>query len=164
MARSFVQLSMDERCVIARMHEKKISQAEIARTLRRDHSTICRELRPNFWHDREVPVAEGYWHVTAHQMAEDRRRRYRKLLRDALRRHHRRNAAGSSEPGYRCSSFSYAVGAPKISAIHRVDENCAQKVRIAIVIGTPMNAPNRPHTNDQKKTEKRTRKDDIASA
>lgn len=33
-ARSFVQLSMDERRVIARMHEKKISQAEIARTLR----------------------------------------------------------------------------------------------------------------------------------
>ncbi|TCR95125.1 helix-turn-helix domain-containing protein, partial [Rhizobium sp. BK418] len=35
MARSFVQLSMDERRVIARMYEKKISQAEIARTLRR---------------------------------------------------------------------------------------------------------------------------------
>ncbi|WP_413813800.1 helix-turn-helix domain-containing protein [Ensifer sp. LC163] len=29
----------------AGMHEKKISQAEIARTLRRDRSTICRELR-----------------------------------------------------------------------------------------------------------------------
>nr|WP_256436973.1 helix-turn-helix domain-containing protein [Ensifer sp. ENS09] len=70
---------MDERRVIARMHEKKISQAEIARTLRRDRSTICRELRRNFWHDREVPIAEGYWHVTAQQMAEDRRRRYRKL-------------------------------------------------------------------------------------
>jgi len=62
MARSFVQLSLDERRIIARMHEKKISQAEIARTLRRDRSTICRELRRNFWHDREVPVAEGYWH------------------------------------------------------------------------------------------------------
>lgn len=83
MARSFVQLSMDER-VIARMHEKKISQAEIARTLRRDRSTICRELRRNFWHDRDVPIAEGYWHVTAQQMAADRRRRYRKLLRDPL--------------------------------------------------------------------------------
>lgn len=82
MARSFVQLSLDERRIIARMHEKKISQAEIARTLRRDRSTICRELRRNFWHDHEVPIAEGYWHVTAHGMAEDRRRRYRKLLRD----------------------------------------------------------------------------------
>lgn len=82
MARSFVHLSLDERRIISRMHEKKISQAEIARTLRRDRSTICRELRRNFWHDREVPIAEGYWHVTAHGMASDRRRKYRKLLRD----------------------------------------------------------------------------------
>lgn len=82
MARSFVQLSLDERRIIARMHEKKISQAEIARSLGRDRSTISRELRRNFWHDREVPVAEGYWHVTAHRMAADRRRTYRKLLRD----------------------------------------------------------------------------------
>ncbi len=82
MARSFVQLSMDERRIIARMHERKISQAEIARALRRDRSTICRELRRNFWHDRDVPIAEGYWHVTAHGMASDRRRKYRKLLRD----------------------------------------------------------------------------------
>lgn len=82
MARSFAQLSLDERRIISRMHEKKISQAEIARTLRRDRSTICRELRRNFWHDREVPIAEGYWHVTAHGMASDRRRKYRKLLRD----------------------------------------------------------------------------------
>lgn len=82
MGRSFVQLNMDERRVIARMNEKKISQSEIARTLQRDRSTICRELRRNFWHDREGPIAEGYWHVTAQQMADDRRRRYRKLLRD----------------------------------------------------------------------------------
>jgi IS30 family transposase len=82
MARSFVQLSLDERRIIARMHEKKISQAEIARALRRDRSTICRELRRNFWRDRDVPIAEGYWHVTAHGMAVDRRRKYRKLLRD----------------------------------------------------------------------------------
>jgi IS30 family transposase len=82
MARSFVHLSLDEGRVIARMHDKKISQAEIARALRRDRSTICRELRRNFWHDREVPIAEGYWHVTAHGMAADRRRKYRKLLRD----------------------------------------------------------------------------------
>ena len=82
MARSFVQLSLDERRIIARMHEKKISQAEIARALCRDRSTICRELRRNFWHDRDVPIAEGYWHVTAHGMAVDRRRKYRKLLRD----------------------------------------------------------------------------------
>ena len=82
MARSFVQLSFDERRIIARMYEKKSSQAEIARALQRDRSTICREIRRNFWHDHDVPIAEGYWHMTAHGMAMDRRRRYRKLLRD----------------------------------------------------------------------------------
>ncbi|MQT15413.1 helix-turn-helix domain-containing protein [Rhizobiales bacterium Sp-1] len=45
MARSFVHLSLEERRVIARMHGEKSTQAEIARTLRRDRSTICRELR-----------------------------------------------------------------------------------------------------------------------
>jgi len=64
------------------MHERKIRQAEIARILGRDRSTISRELRRNFWHDREVPMAQGYWHVAAHGMAADRRRKYRKLLRD----------------------------------------------------------------------------------
>jgi len=54
MARSFVQLSMDERRIIARMHDKKISQAEIARTLGRDRSTISRELRRNYWHDAKA--------------------------------------------------------------------------------------------------------------
>jgi IS30 family transposase len=82
MARSFVQLSFDERRIIARMHEKKFSQAEIARALQWDRPTICREIRRNFWHDDDVPLAEGYWHMTAHRMAMDRRRRYRKLLCD----------------------------------------------------------------------------------
>ncbi|MCJ8052649.1 helix-turn-helix domain-containing protein [Shinella curvata] len=69
MARSFVQLSLGERRIIARVREKKINQAEIARALRRDRSTICRELRRNFWRDPEVPIVEGYWHVTAHGIA-----------------------------------------------------------------------------------------------
>jgi IS30 family transposase len=73
---------MDERRIIAQMHAKKISQAEIARTLDRDRATISRELRRNFGHDREVPIAKGYSHVTALQIAESRRRCYRKLLRD----------------------------------------------------------------------------------
>jgi len=83
-ARPFVQLSLDERRIISRMHEKKISQAEIAPALRRNRSTICRELRRNFSQDRAVPIAEGYWHVTARGMASDRRRKYRKLLRDPI--------------------------------------------------------------------------------
>ncbi|MFD1727452.1 helix-turn-helix domain-containing protein [Rhizobium viscosum] len=51
----------------------------MARTLRRDRSTIYRELRRNYWHDREVPLAQGYWHVTAQQMAAARRRKCRYL-------------------------------------------------------------------------------------
>lgn len=74
-------MSLDERRIIARMHEKKISQNEIARALRRDRSTISRELRRNFWRDEQVKIAEGYWHVTAHAMSVDRRRKYRKLVR-----------------------------------------------------------------------------------
>lgn len=45
-------MSLGERRVIARMHDKKISQAEIARTLSRVRSTICRKLR------RCIPVLD----------------------------------------------------------------------------------------------------------
>lgn len=86
MVRSFAQLSLDERRVVARMREQNISQSEIARVLGRNRSTICRELRRNFWHDAGLPIAEGYWPVTAQKMAETRRRRLCKLLRNpALR-------------------------------------------------------------------------------
>ncbi|MBB6487125.1 helix-turn-helix domain-containing protein [Rhizobium lusitanum] len=40
MARSIVQLSMDERRVIARMHEKGIRQVEIARAFRREVNQV----------------------------------------------------------------------------------------------------------------------------
>ncbi|GES41269.1 hypothetical protein RsS62_05210 [Rhizobium dioscoreae] len=80
MARSFVQLSMDERRVIARMHEKKISQAEIARTLDRDRSTISRELR-NMFHDCEFPRYSGYFSMLTDDIAKERRGRLRKLRR-----------------------------------------------------------------------------------
>ena len=74
--------SLDERRIIAQMNEKKISQAEIARRLGWDLSTICRELRRNFRHDQEVPITEGCWHATAHRLAAARRRQHRKLRRD----------------------------------------------------------------------------------
>ncbi len=50
------------------------------------------------------------------------------------------------------------------SASHRVDSTFSQNVRMAIVIGTPMKAPNTPHRYDQKKTEKSTSVGDIESA
>lgn len=59
MARSFMHLSLEERRVIARMYGANRNHAAIARALRRDRSAIGRELRRNFWHDLEVPIAEG---------------------------------------------------------------------------------------------------------
>ncbi len=53
--------------------------AQIAAVLGRHRSTVHREIRRNWWHDKEVPQADGYWHVTAQSLYEQRRRSYRKL-------------------------------------------------------------------------------------
>ncbi len=50
------------------------------------------------------------------------------------------------------------------SETHRLLGNCAQIVMTAIMIGTPMNAPGRPHRNNQKNTENSTTNGDIDSA
>lgn len=89
MTNSFRQLNIDERRIIAQMVHNKVSQSQIARSLGRDRSTIHREIKRNFWHDKEYRPAQGYWHVTAQSLAEKRRRSYRKLhcyplLRDAV--------------------------------------------------------------------------------
>ncbi|TNC46254.1 IS30 family transposase [Rubellimicrobium rubrum] len=78
---SFVHLSLEERRQLARLREQKIAVDEIACRLGRHRSTIYRELKRNFWHDAEVPQAEGYWPVTAQQLAVGRRRSSCKLLR-----------------------------------------------------------------------------------
>ncbi|MET3754545.1 IS30 family transposase [Rhizobium binae] len=51
------------------MLDQKFSQSEIARRLGRDRATISREIKRNYWHDQEFPDAEGYWAVTANDMA-----------------------------------------------------------------------------------------------
>lgn len=43
---------------------------------------------------------------------------------------------------------------PSSSAIHRVEANWVQNERTAMVMGTPMNAPNIPHRNVQRKQRK----------
>lgn len=63
------------------MLQQKISVAEIAAHLGRHRSTLHREIRRNFWNDPEVPMATGYWHMTAQQLADARRSRKCKLYR-----------------------------------------------------------------------------------
>jgi len=81
MTRTFTNLSLDERRVLAQMLQAKATKTEIARTLGRDRSTIHREIKRNWWHDEDVPQADGYWHMTAQMLADNRRRTYRKLIR-----------------------------------------------------------------------------------
>ncbi|WP_289893548.1 LysR substrate-binding domain-containing protein [Paracoccus sp. TOH] len=79
-------LSFAERRIIAALLQRKLSVAQIAVQLGRHRSTVHREIRRNFWHDPDVPMANGYWHVNAQQLATARRSRQRKLFRhEALR-------------------------------------------------------------------------------
>ncbi|MBD9452564.1 IS30 family transposase [Rhizobium sp. RHZ02] len=97
MIRTFSHLSFDERRSISRMLDRKYSQSEIARRLGRDRATISREIKRNYWHDQEFPDAEGYWAMTANDMARDRRRRIGKLFR---REDLRNEVIGKLESGW----------------------------------------------------------------
>ena len=57
--------------------------ARIAAALGRHRSTIHREIARNWWRDAEVPQAEGYWPLTAQDLAGRRRRMGAKLERHA---------------------------------------------------------------------------------
>ncbi|WP_207470567.1 IS30 family transposase [Paracoccus fontiphilus] len=81
MRRPFTNLTLDERRVIARLLQAKVPKTKIAQMLGRSRSTITREVKRNWWHDKDVPQADGYWHVTAQSQADRRRSRRRKLER-----------------------------------------------------------------------------------
>jgi IS30 family transposase len=69
MRRPYRKLNLDERRILATMLHAKITKTKISETLGRDRSTIHREIKRNWWHDDEVPQADGYWHVTAQMKA-----------------------------------------------------------------------------------------------
>jgi transposase, IS30 family len=69
MARSFVQLRLDERRKIARRRMAGISMDVIAEKLGRHRSTISREFRRNAFEDRQYPELSGYFCVTAHEIS-----------------------------------------------------------------------------------------------
>lgn len=81
MPRSHAALNIEERKILARLLHHKTRIVEIARILSRHRGTIYREIKRNWWHDTEVPEADGYWPVTAQQLAAGRRARNRKLVR-----------------------------------------------------------------------------------
>jgi IS30 family transposase len=81
MRRPYRKLTLDERRILATMLQAKATKTKIAQTLGRDRSTIHREIKRNWWHDTEVPQADGYWHMTAQSLADERRSRCRKLER-----------------------------------------------------------------------------------
>ena len=83
MPSSYVHLGLEERRRIHHLREAKVPVAEIAAVLGRHRSTIHREIARNWWHDVEVPQAEGYWPLTAQDLAVRRRRAMAKLERHA---------------------------------------------------------------------------------
>jgi IS30 family transposase len=81
MERTYSQIDMDERRKIARWKTAGISVTVIAEKLGRHRSTIFRELRRNAFADSAMDDLNGYYCVTAHEMARDRRTKLRKLAR-----------------------------------------------------------------------------------
>ena len=79
MPRPYSHLSLDDRRRIYRMQAKRLPIEEIARALGRHRSTIYREVKRNTFVDREWRDCDGYFPVTADDLAKDRRRRQRKL-------------------------------------------------------------------------------------
>ena len=57
MRRPFTNLTLDERRALARMLHAKVPKTKIAERLGRDRSTITREVKRNWWHDKDVPRA-----------------------------------------------------------------------------------------------------------
>jgi IS30 family transposase len=79
MRRPYRKMNLDERRILATMLQAKATKTKIAEVLGRDHSTIHREIKRNWWYDEDVPQADGYWHVTAQTLADRRYMKRRKL-------------------------------------------------------------------------------------
>ncbi|MBX4899715.1 IS30 family transposase [Rhizobium bangladeshense] len=59
----------------------KVPVNEMARQLGRHRSTIYREIKRNTFRDRDLPDYDGYYSTVANDVAQDRRRRLKKLRR-----------------------------------------------------------------------------------
>lgn len=83
MKRTYSQIDMDERRKIARWRLAGVSVDHIAAKLGRHRSTVFREIRRNTFVDPQMPDLNGYYCVTANEMARERRAKLRKLARFA---------------------------------------------------------------------------------
>ncbi len=64
-----IHVNLDDRRRIYRMQAKRLPVEEIARALGRHRSTINRELRRNTYIDPEYKAYNGYFPVTAQELA-----------------------------------------------------------------------------------------------
>lgn len=83
MKRTYSQIDMDERRKIARWRMAGISIVRFAAKLGRHRSTIFREVKRNTFFDPQTPELNGYYCVTAHEIARERRAKLRKFARFA---------------------------------------------------------------------------------
>jgi transposase, IS30 family len=81
MERSYSHIDLDERRKIARWRTAGLTIDAIAEQLGRHRSTSFREIKRNTFVDKVVPELTGYYCVTAHDMACERRVKLYKLTR-----------------------------------------------------------------------------------
>lgn len=81
MKRTYSHIDLDERRKIARWRMAGMTVGVIAEKLGRHRSTVFREIKRNTFIDRAVADLSGYYCVTAHDMACERRLKLRKLAR-----------------------------------------------------------------------------------
>ncbi len=82
MGKRYSQLDLAERRKLERLLAAGFSKSEIADQLKRDRSTIFREIRRNYFSDPEMPQYDGYYCLTADSKAQKRRGSRCKLARD----------------------------------------------------------------------------------
>lgn len=80
MGHCYPDLSLEERRKIDKWREAKMAIPEIANRLERAPSTIYRELKRNFYDDKELPELNGHYALNAQDMYEKRRAIHRKMI------------------------------------------------------------------------------------
>ncbi len=81
MSGCYTQITLADRRRLHHLVAAKVPVSEMARRLGRHRSTIYREIKRNTFRDRELPDYDGYYSTVANDIAQDRRRRLKKLRR-----------------------------------------------------------------------------------